>query len=126
MVKVKALAIMLLSLLAVGCGPDTIFLRPGLDTPAQHVANGQQLLQQGKVDDACREFIRAKELDPQFFGAYLGLGIALGQKGNIEAAFATMERAEQMAVNEEELAEVEKGFEQLNEIKSKRMDLKPQ
>ena len=64
--------------LMIGCGPDPIFLRPALDTPAQHLANGNALLDQEKWRDAGREFERAGELDPFFTEAYVGLAIALG------------------------------------------------
>ena len=67
-----------------GCGPQTIWLRPSLDTPSQHVANGNQLLKRGKLSDACREFRRAREIDPNYTMAYIGLGIALGKKGDVE------------------------------------------
>jgi lipopolysaccharide biosynthesis regulator YciM len=119
MAKVKCLAIICLAVLIVGCGPDTIFVRPGLDTPAQHVENGHQLLQRGKVDDACREFKRAKELDPNFVRAYIGLGVALGRKGEFAAGLASMDQASQMASTPQEIAEVRKGYEQLNQIKRK-------
>ena len=38
--------------LIVACGPDTIILRPSLDTPEQHVKNGHNLLARGKIDAA--------------------------------------------------------------------------
>ncbi|MGD9248318.1 MAG: tetratricopeptide repeat protein, partial [Desulfobacteraceae bacterium] len=75
MLEKKWFVFLLMGLLFIGCGPDTIFVRPGLDTPSQHVANGHQLLEQGKFDAACREFDRAKELDPSYIRAYVGLGV---------------------------------------------------
>jgi len=122
MVKVKAWVILLLGLVAWGCGPETIFVRPSLDTPAQHVANGHQLLDSGKAEDACREFNRAKELDPHFFRAYLGLGLALGLQGDIKAGLAAMDRAEQLAGNEQELTEVRKALAQFDDIKRKQAE----
>ena len=47
--------------LLAACGPETIFLKSGFDTPSHHVANGNQLLQNGKHDAALDEFKRAKE-----------------------------------------------------------------
>jgi hypothetical protein len=38
------LLVLSLALLLGACGPDTIFLRPALDTPAQHVKNGHSLI----------------------------------------------------------------------------------
>ncbi len=100
-----------------GCGPDTIFVRPGLDTPAQHVANGNQFLERGKIDDACREFERAKELDPKYVKAYIGLGLALGKKGDIDAGMETMGLAKKMAGSARELEAVQNGYAKLNELK---------
>lgn len=124
MLKAKWLTTLLLGFLFYGCGPETIFLRPGLDTPSQHVANGHQLLERGKIDDACREFDRAKELDPDYIQAYVGLGVALGYKGDIEAGMQTMGVAKQMASSSEDHVVVQKGFEQLNELK--RLQKEPQ
>ena len=104
--------------LFVGCGPDTIFLRPGLDTPQQHVSNGHQFLEHGKVMDACREFKRAKELDPQFIEAYIGLGIALGYKGDFQEGLENLQRASQMAGSASEREAVQKGMEQLKQMQS--------
>jgi Flp pilus assembly protein TadD len=117
MAKMVCFMTVWLSFLFVGCGPDTIFLRPGLDTPTQHVENGQQLLQRGKLDDACREFNRAKELDPLFVKAYVSLGIALARQGDWPAASATMDQARRIAGNSQELAEVRNGYAQLEMIR---------
>ena len=113
-------------LFVVGCGPDTIFVRPGLDTPSQHVANGHQLLEQGKFEDACREFDRAKELDPNYIRAYVGLGVALGKKGDLEAGFRSMAEAKKMAGSTQDFEMIQQGYEQLDAIKrSKRRQPKP-
>ena len=117
MKKVRCLLVFWIGVLIIGCGPDTIFLRNGLDTPVQHVANGHQLLKRGKVDDACREFKRAQELDPQYVKAYVGLGVALGQKGDHDAGMASMNQARQLADDPQEISEVKKGYEQLDALK---------
>ena len=67
--KLKWIVLLMLAVFdaIAGCGPDTIFVRPGLDTPAQHVSNGYQLLDRGKVNDACREFIKGPGPGPQFY-----------------------------------------------------------
>ena len=117
MVIVKRLAFLLVACILLGCGPDTIFLRQGLDTPSQHVANGHQLLERGKIDDACREFVRAKELDPDYIKAYVGLALALGHKGDMGAAMRTMGQAKEMADSAQDRDLVHKGFEQLSHIK---------
>ncbi len=104
-------------IIMVGCGPDTIFVRPGLDTPAQHVSNGRRFLQRGKLDDACREFNRARELDPDYVGAYVGLGVALGRKGDLDAGMEIMKQAERLSDSAQDRDAVEEGYRQLMEIK---------
>ena len=117
MIKIKWIVPLLISFFLAGCGPDTIFLRPGLDTPSQHVANGNQLLEVGKVDDAYREFVRAKELDPNYVKAYVGIGVALGKKGDIDAGMQALAAAEKMADSALEQEAVQKGYAQLNALK---------
>lgn len=122
MMKSKWIVPLFISFFLAGCGPDTIFVRPGLDTPSQHVANGHQLLERGKIDDAYREFVRATELDPNYVKAYVGLGVALGKKGDIDAGMETMAVAERMAGSAREHEAVQKGYTQLNELKRTRQD----
>lgn len=100
----------------MSCGPDTIWVRPGLDTPTQHEINGRRFLERGKLDDACREFARAIELDPQFTSAYIGLGLALGGKGDFQQATETMDQAKAVADTPDERAAVEKGYDQLSKM----------
>jgi len=100
----------------LGCGPDTIFVRPGLDTPSQHVTNGYILLQQKKLNDAIREFERAKELDPYFTEAYVGLGLVYGYQGDIEYGLRTLDQAREMISNYEEQIKVDQGYDQLHQM----------
>jgi len=95
------------------CGPDTIFLRPGLDTPAQHVSNGYAFMEQEKAEAACREFERARELDPDYTDAYVGLGLALGRRGQIARGMALMDQANALAKSDAERERVQQGYEQL-------------
>lgn len=99
-----------------GCGPDTIWVRPSLDTPSQHVANGHQLLEIGKFTDACREFRRARDLDPNYLPAYIGLSLALGRLGDFENGLKQITMAESLAKSDEEKAEVEQGYERLKKL----------
>lgn len=107
---------LIMALVIIGCGPETIFLRPGLDTPSQHVSNGNHLLERGKLDDACREFYRAKELDPNYVQAYIGLGVALGRKGEMEAGMKALATADELAATPQEDQLVQNGYEQLNRM----------
>jgi len=116
MVQVRSYLTVVAMALVLGCGPETIFMRQGLDTPSQHVTNGHQLLQRGKFDDACREFVRAKELDPHYPLAYVGLGIALGHKGDLENGLKNLAQAKELAVSAEDRAAVQKGYDQFYTI----------
>jgi tetratricopeptide (TPR) repeat protein len=117
MIKIKWVVPLLIGFCLAGCGPDTIFVRPGLDTSALHVANGYRLLERGKVDDAYREFERAKELEPYCVKAYVGLGLALGKKGDFDGGMKTLAVAERIAGSAQEHEEVQKGYAQLNALK---------
>jgi hypothetical protein len=101
------------------CGPDTIFLRPGLDTPAQHVKNGHSLLSYGKIDAANKEFLRATALDENYVPAYVGIALVQGHRGNIDEGFLTLERAKELINTPEEKEALDQGYKQLVEIKQK-------
>ena len=119
MARRNYLALLILSLvLAVACGPDTIFLRPALDTPAQHVKNGHNLLTRGKIDAAHAEFVRAKSLDDGFAPAYVGLALVQGHRGDIEGGVETLDKAREIAVTPDEAESVERGFKTLEEMRS--------
>ncbi len=122
MIKIKWMVPLLMGFCLAGCGPDTIFVRPGLDTPSLHVANGYQLLERGKLDDASREFERAKELEPYCVKAYVGLGVTLGKMGDFDAGMKTLALAERIAGNVQEHEAVRKGYAQLNELKRTQQD----
>ena len=100
----------------LSCGPETILLRPSLDTPSQHVDNGYKLMAYGKIDAAIREFKRSMELNAEYAPAYVGLGIAYGMKGDLDQGRDLMDRAKALARNEEQKKEVEMGFERLDYI----------
>jgi hypothetical protein len=113
------LALVVISLLLIGaCGPDTIFVRPALDTPVQHVKNGRRLLAQGKLDAANGEFLRAKHLDAGYVPAYVGIALVQADRGNLSDGFETLDRARTLAATPDEVKAVERGYEQLRKMKS--------
>jgi hypothetical protein len=100
--------ICMLSLLA--CGPKAKAPEAELDTPMHHVENGNKLLKSGKLDAAFREFNRAKELDPKYSPAYVGLGLVYGLKGDLKSGFKTMKKAKKTAEGKEQKVAVHVGY----------------
>ncbi len=98
--------------LFLACGPDTILVRPGLDTPDHHVANGNQLLNRMKIEAAYQEFQRAIELDPTYTPAHVGLALVQGRRGDYTGGLETLGQAKKLAQNEEEKKLVEEGYKQ--------------
>ncbi len=91
-----------LALVIAGCAPQ---VRPPvrtLGTPEHHVATGMKLLEGSKLIDAEREFNLARELDPEYSPASMGLGLVLGCRGDFESAFDTMCQAQKLAKSKKE------------------------
>jgi tetratricopeptide (TPR) repeat protein len=89
------IAIIVLTLL-YACAPIIYAPKAPLDTPARHVENGIRFLNFGKIEDAFREFNRAKSLDPSYAPAYVGIGFCYGLMGNYEKGLKIMEEAGQL------------------------------
>jgi hypothetical protein len=114
-------SIVLVALVAA-CGPDTIFLRPGLDTPAQHVKNGHSFLSQGKIDAANAEFVRAKSLNEGYVPAHVGIALVQGHRGNFERGLETLYQARRLTTTPEETQDVDQGFQRLYEMQAGKKD----
>ncbi len=104
-----AFSLVVLGIVLGACGPDTIFLRPTLDTPAQHVKNGHNLLEREKIDAAHAEFMRAKGLDDTYCPAYVGLALVQGLRGDVDEGLAILDQARDLAKTPEEIKAVEEG-----------------
>ena len=110
MLKNRIAALLVFLFVFTGCGPETIFLRPSLDTLERHLANGQVLLEQGKYHHALREFKRANELAPDDLDSLLGLGIAQGHCETMERAMSTLKKAEDLVTTPEEQSKLQKAY----------------
>ena len=97
-------------------------IRPLLDTPEHHAANGNTLLSAGKIDAAFDEFNRAKALAPQFSSAYVGLGLVYGYKNDFKNAFDAIKTAEGFARGNEDMAVVYVGMMRLYIMGRERVD----
>lgn len=114
----RLVLLLLFSLLIGACGPDTIFLRPALDTPVQHVKNGRSFLAQGKLDAANSEFVRARRLDAGYAPAWVGIALIQGYRGDPDGGLVTLDRAMALAASPDERKAVEQGYKALQEMKS--------
>lgn len=114
---IRSACLALLVLLLSGCGPDTIFLRPTLDTPEQHVKNGNSLLARGKIDAADSEFVQARNLDESYAPAYVGLALVQGHLGNVDTGLELLKQAETLVTTPEEEETVAQGYEQLKKMR---------
>lgn len=99
-------------LLVLACGPDTILVRPGLDTPDHHVSNGNQLLDRLKLEAAYQEFQRALELDPSYIPAHIGVAMVQGHRGDYNGGLKMLNKAKKTALTQEETQMVEKAYKQ--------------
>ncbi len=92
--KTAILVLLSISLLFVfSCGPKPVAPKAALDTPEHHVSNGNKLLKANKIEDAFKEFNRAKDLDPKFSPAYVGLGLVYGLRNDFENGFKSLKKA---------------------------------
>ena len=83
-------------LLLYGCAATVYSPKAALDTPSRHVENGIRLLNVGKIEDAFREFTRAKQLDPEYSPAYVGVGFCHGLMGDYDKGLEAMEEARRL------------------------------
>ncbi len=83
----------LIACIALFAGCDRYVLLIPIDTPAHHVKSGNRLMKNGKIEAAAREFKRAKELDPSFAPAHIGMGMAYGFQRKFEKALAALDTA---------------------------------
>ncbi|MBE9551769.1 MAG: S-layer homology domain-containing protein [Proteobacteria bacterium] len=112
----------MLMLVFSGCAPKMRAPEAELDTPEHHVMNGIKLLKKGNIDDAEREFILAKELDLKFSGAYTGLGLVCGHRGDFEKATENMKLAGKYADTKEEKADACIGYIRLYTLGKSKID----
>ncbi len=92
------------------CGPKAMAPEAELDTPMHHVKKGNKMLKAGKIDAAFREFNRAKELDPKYSPAYVGLGLVYGLKGEYENGFKHLKIGNKYADGKEQKIAVNVGY----------------
>lgn len=90
----SAVALSLIVLFGMACGPKTVAPKYLLDTPSRHVATGMKFIDKGKMEAARLEFNRAAELDEDYAPAWVGLALVEAHEGNFEAADSLLNKAQ--------------------------------
>ena len=94
-IRTLKLAILLglcLGLILGGCGPKPIKKESVLDTPDNHYNQGLREVVADQLDAAMEEFQRAIDLDPDYPGGYVGMGLAVAKKKDYKAAFKWVDK----------------------------------
>lgn len=110
LLNLKVLTAALSLMILLGCASASRPPESILDTPDLYVSNGFLLIKKSCFDDAEREFNTALRYDPKNSGAYAGLALAMGYKGENESALTSMKRSASLAKSAEEEYRVHVGW----------------
>ena len=92
MKRLMTLMVVIVALVAVGCGPKAAPSTSVMDTPEYHYSQGLKYLDKEQIDEAMKSFDRAVALDPKSPLGYIGKGLAFGKKGDFKLAYENMEK----------------------------------
>lgn len=110
-IRIAAIVTIVLCIFTLtACGPQPVKKQSEMDTPEHHVTSGYKYLNAGKYDDAFREFDRARQLDPKFGPAYLGLGLTKAYQQEYEPALDFLGSAKKYAKGDEQTYDVWVGY----------------
>ncbi|MCK5148834.1 S-layer homology domain-containing protein [bacterium] len=76
-----------------GCGPKPIAEESHLDTPENHYRLGMNELEDGHLNRAAEEFMRATALDPDYPGGYAGMGLVHAFKKEFKEALKQADKS---------------------------------
>ena len=85
------------TIILMGCGAKGIKPESPMDTPEHHNIVGMSLFEKGEFHNALREFNRAKDLDPKYAPAYVGIGLTMAEMNRFDDAFSAMKKARRLA-----------------------------
>ena len=81
----------------LGCGAKGIKPVTPMDTPEHHNLIGMKSFEKGEFQEALREFERARDLDPKYAPAYVGIGLTTAELNKFDDAFSAMKKAKRLA-----------------------------
>ena len=88
--KISIVAMAAVAMIIWGCGPKPIARESVLDTPDNHYAQGLRELRSGDLTEAAGEFQRATDLNPDYPGGYVGMGLVFAEKKDYENALKSV------------------------------------
>jgi len=89
----RNMPLILLSLVLVACGPAKVVQQSPLDTASNHYQRGLLNFDRGDIMSAQREFERARLLEGDFPGSYVGFALVAMQRGDFFRARKEIEMA---------------------------------
>jgi tetratricopeptide (TPR) repeat protein len=89
----RNMPLILLSLVLVACGPPQVVQQSSLDTASNHYKRGLLNFDRGDIMSAQREFERARLLEGDFPGSYVGFALVAMQRGDFFRARKEIEMA---------------------------------
>jgi tetratricopeptide (TPR) repeat protein len=89
----RNMPLILLSLVLVACGPAQVVQQSPLDTASNHYQRGLLNFDRGDIMSAQREFERARLLEGDFPGSYVGFALVAMQRGDFFRARKEIEMA---------------------------------
>jgi len=84
---------LIILVLLLSCGPKPIEKESVLDTPEYHYRQGLREIEREDFDAAMEEFQRARDLDPEFAGGYVGIALVWAEKGDFKRALDNVNKA---------------------------------
>jgi tetratricopeptide (TPR) repeat protein len=110
-IRIAAILTTFLCIIALAaCGPQPVQKQSEMDTPEHHVSNGYKYLDAGNYEEAYRSFDRARQLDPKFGPAFLGLGLTTAYQGDYDTAFDFLKKAKKLAEGDAQTYDVWIGY----------------
>ncbi|MFH1675348.1 MAG: S-layer homology domain-containing protein [Pseudomonadota bacterium] len=114
--RIFCIALISAVLFLAACGAKGIKPETPMDTPEHHNLVGTSLFEKGDFAGAVKEFERAKDLDPGYALAYVGIGLSRGKMNDTKGAFAAMEKADDLAESKDEKISVHVGMIRLHTL----------
>jgi tetratricopeptide (TPR) repeat protein len=92
-----------------GCGRGGLNGYYSLGSPEYHFITGMKLMERYNLDNVEREFLRAREVRPDFAPAYVGLAMVSSARGDFDRAMENLKQAKLKSKTDNDKATVAMG-----------------